>query len=100
MLERERPWDSSFNEANESIAEQLNYCLMGKRNLLAGRSVAMLLGWRGGKEQLLHPRAGWQTSTPGSQGPSGSPCRVTSSWLAVGARSPSLAPALPSPSPL
>lgn len=52
MLERERPRDSSFNKANESTAEQFNYCLMGKRNLLAGLSVAMLpgLGWsRGGQ---------------------------------------------------
>lgn len=67
MLERERPRDSSFNEGNESIAEQLNYCLMGKRNLLSRLSAATLpgLGQRGELGAALAPEGGVANQHPG-----------------------------------
>lgn len=60
MLEREQSRDSSFNEANETIAEWLNYCLMGKNNLLAGLLGRCRQDWggAGGEGQLPHPRKG------------------------------------------
>lgn len=67
MLERERPRDSSFNEGNESIAEQLNYCLMGKRNMLSRLSAAMLpgLGQRGELGAALAPEGRVANQHPG-----------------------------------
>lgn len=57
MLERERPWDWSSEEAEESPPEQLNYCLMRERNWGRGGAGAALALEGGVTNQWLLPQS-------------------------------------------
>lgn len=70
-LERDRPQDWSFNKANESVAEWLNYCLMGKRNQLEGPSglrgaaARAVLGGKGvARSRWVPPQGGRSPAAP------------------------------------